>query len=228
MLPLIETWKSLFEWSSVGLLALTFVAGAGTLITTQIINRRQAAVILDLEKSAADAKAVQQKVEIELAKAKTKQAEAEKALLELQNLIREPRALNIEHAAQLLENAIQTESMASQGTGVGTVDEISFVLNNQEAGNLARPIGDLLRQHGWDVPAQPFPAISDPPPAPGIFITVHGETRGRVTNAEYLSGPEGTLFRVLEYALHGNPALLMTSEPNKAPDTIGIFIGPKY
>ncbi len=87
MLPLIETWKSLFEWSSVGLLALTFVAGAGTLITTQIINRRQAAVILDLEKSAADAKAVQQKVEIELAKAKTKQAEAEKALLELQNLI---------------------------------------------------------------------------------------------------------------------------------------------
>jgi hypothetical protein len=37
LLSSVESWNSLFEWGSVGLVALTFVAGAGTLITSRIV-----------------------------------------------------------------------------------------------------------------------------------------------------------------------------------------------
>src|SRR5207245_858614 len=57
LLSSVETLNSFFEWSSVGLLALTFIAGAGTVITSRIVNRRQASTILALQKSASDAKA---------------------------------------------------------------------------------------------------------------------------------------------------------------------------
>ena len=86
----VESLKSFFEWSSVGLLALTFVAGAGVVITSRIVNKRQEETIIGLQKSASDAKTAQQQVEISLADAKTKQADAEKELLALkQRVMRE-------------------------------------------------------------------------------------------------------------------------------------------
>ena len=48
LLVSVESFHSLFEWSSVLLLALTFVAAAGTVITSRIINQKQAEKILSL------------------------------------------------------------------------------------------------------------------------------------------------------------------------------------
>src|SRR5438105_1141197 len=90
LLSSVESLKSFFEWSSVGLLALTFIAGAGVVITSRIVNKRQEETIIELQKSASDAKSAQQQVEISLADSKTKQAEAEKELLALkQRVMRE-------------------------------------------------------------------------------------------------------------------------------------------
>lgn len=103
----VESWKSLCDIAAVILLGLTFVAGAGVLISGNIINSRQSTKLqqfdLDLaaakikastadsrvaglEKDAADAKA-------EMAKQQTRAAIAEKSLLELQRQA-EPRRLS--------------------------------------------------------------------------------------------------------------------------------------
>ena len=73
----IESLNSFFEWASVGLVALTFVAGAGTVITSRIVRDRQAEKIKRLGKDVAEAQTAQKRVETELATAKAKQAEAE-------------------------------------------------------------------------------------------------------------------------------------------------------
>ena len=75
LLSSVESWNAFFEWASVVLVAFTVVAGAGTVITSRAVNKRQAQTILDLQKAASNAKASQQRVEIDLSKALTKQAE---------------------------------------------------------------------------------------------------------------------------------------------------------
>lgn len=118
----IETLKSGFDIATVVLLFLTFLAGAGVLITGNIINGRQAsklqqfdldlaaatteqdkqreraatadARVAGLEKDAADAKA-------EMAKQQTRAALAEKNLLELQGQV-EPRRLTESQKAELV------------------------------------------------------------------------------------------------------------------------------
>jgi hypothetical protein len=103
----VEVLKSIFDIAAVVLLFLTFLAGAGVLITGNVINDRQTrqlqqldlditkaktelgkqqeraanadAHVAVLEKDASDAKATQQQVEAELAKQKERTASAEKA-----------------------------------------------------------------------------------------------------------------------------------------------------
>lgn len=52
----LESWKSFFEFSSVILLFLTFVFGAGVVFTASKINARQKLELLRMEKDLADAK----------------------------------------------------------------------------------------------------------------------------------------------------------------------------
>ncbi|MGA3082880.1 MAG: hypothetical protein ABSD44_16130 [Terracidiphilus sp.] len=102
-----EALKSIFDIATVVLLFLAFLAGAGVLVTGNVINARQArqlqqfdlditkaktdlgkeqeraanadALVAGLAKDASDAKAAQQRVETELAKQKERTASAEKA-----------------------------------------------------------------------------------------------------------------------------------------------------
>lgn len=108
----LESWKSFFEIGGVILLFLTFIFGAGVVFTTNKLNERQAeqlrvfdrnltdaktdlgeqqeraakadSKVAALQNDAANAKAAQLRVEIDLAKQREKTAGAEKALLELQ------------------------------------------------------------------------------------------------------------------------------------------------
>jgi hypothetical protein len=103
----LESWKTAFEIAGVILLGLTFLSGAGVLITSNRLNARQAerlrqfdkdltgaktelgqqqeraakesGKVAGLQKDAADAKTAQQRVETELAKQRERTANAEKA-----------------------------------------------------------------------------------------------------------------------------------------------------
>ena len=103
----LEYWKTAFEITGVILLGLTFLSGAGVLITSNRLNARQAerlrqfdkdlteaktelgkqqeraakesGKVAGLQKDAADARTAQQRVETELAKQKERTASAEKA-----------------------------------------------------------------------------------------------------------------------------------------------------
>src|ERR1700722_10507597 len=103
----LEFWKTVFEYGGIILLFLTFLFGAGAVITTRVLNDRQAealkqfdsklteahtdlekqkeraaladAKVAGLEKAASDAKADQQKVQTELSHAQEDAANARKA-----------------------------------------------------------------------------------------------------------------------------------------------------
>src|SRR6266478_4274798 len=112
----LEAWKTIFEIGGVILLFLTFVFGAGALFTSTRINARQASELREfnnkladaqtglskqqertanaegrvagLEKTAADAKTAQQKVETELARQQERAALAERALLQMKESLK--------------------------------------------------------------------------------------------------------------------------------------------
>jgi hypothetical protein len=73
----------LLQTVSLVLVGLTVVVGGLAIIAGKAANRRQATIILELQKSASDAKAAQQRVETDLSNAKTRQAEAESKLEEV-------------------------------------------------------------------------------------------------------------------------------------------------
>ncbi|MGA3076506.1 MAG: hypothetical protein ABSG56_22795 [Bryobacteraceae bacterium] len=53
----IESLKSLFDWAAVALILLTFVVGAGALITGNVISARQEAKLKQFDKDLTDARA---------------------------------------------------------------------------------------------------------------------------------------------------------------------------
>ena len=71
----VEFWNSVFQWGSVGLLALTFFCGAGALWTGNRINARQTARILVLETDLTNAKTLLSAQEERTAKAELQLAE---------------------------------------------------------------------------------------------------------------------------------------------------------
>jgi|SRR5438067_2482315 len=159
ILSSLESLNSLFEWSSVLLLGLTFIAGAGTIVTSRILNQRQSKTILRLETAASQARTAQQRVQIELgetqkevAGAKTKQAEAERQLINIQERFR-PRMLARSKFIEALQNAPR-----------GKV-EISVITGDPESFAFADSIWAALRDAGFDVGNQvtPFMIFGETP-----------------------------------------------------------------
>src|ERR1700689_3233953 len=69
-----EGWKTIFDWSAVVLLFLTFVSGFGALITGNIINKRQDEHLRQFDKDLTEAKT-------ELGRQQERAAKAEMELL---------------------------------------------------------------------------------------------------------------------------------------------------
>ena len=163
----VELWKSLFDWAAVVLVGLTFIAGAGALITGSILSVRQDqqlrqfnsdltraksdlatqqeraatadARVAELEKEASGAKAAQQQVEIELATQKTRAADAERSLLELQEKLRY-RGVSDEQRDAFLK--------ATSGATKGEV-EITALSGDPESIAYAESLRKLLIKGGW-------------------------------------------------------------------------------
>jgi len=61
----VELWKSIFDWAAVIMAALTFVAGAGALITGNILSDRQDEQLKQFNKDLTDARERSAKLEVE-------------------------------------------------------------------------------------------------------------------------------------------------------------------
>ncbi len=104
--------------------------------------------VAEAQRDAADAKAAQQRVEVELAKVGIKlagqqerAAQAERSLLELQEKLR-PRTLSSEQRAKLID--------ALSRIPKGPV-EFLHVEGDHEAFDFAEQVRDVLQKAGWDV-----------------------------------------------------------------------------
>jgi hypothetical protein len=95
-----------------------------------------------LQRSASDAKAAQQKVEIDLAKQQEKTTIAERSLLELQRRMG-PRRISAEQRARLL---------GILKTGPKGKVSISCVSGDSEGQTFANEIAELLIASGWQIP----------------------------------------------------------------------------
>jgi hypothetical protein len=86
----VEFWKAIFDWCSVVLVGLTFIAGAGALITGKVLSNRQDAAL--------------KRIELDLAAANERAAQADLRRVELENriaLIFGPRHLTPEQATRI-------------------------------------------------------------------------------------------------------------------------------
>lgn len=152
----IEVLKSIFDIATVVLLFLTFLAGAGVLITGNIINDRQATQLQTFDSGltaaktelgkqqerAANADAAQKKVEIELSEQRQKTAEAELNLLELQGKL---------NWRTISETQRKNFLKAANGKRKGIVNIIT-IGSDAEARSYAENLRKLLKAGGWDSP----------------------------------------------------------------------------
>jgi hypothetical protein len=165
----------------------------------------------------ADSKTMQERVETDLAKAKEAQAVAEKSLLELQKLIREPRTVDWKKGNEIL------------AAGPKGKVEILFADGNQEAFNLAFTIHGLLTSNGWEASIPEW--ASGGIPATGIIIELGGGGWTAPLNGKPLDGlpePAKTLQKALFESVEGNPGVKVLANQQLPPGALEIMIGPKY
>lgn len=145
----VEFWKSLFDGFAVVLLFLTFVAGAGALITGRIINQRQEATLRQFDADLTKART-------DLASQQERAAQAEKQLLDVAQR-QAPRFVPSHALSAMLK-----------GKASGTV-RIMYQPNDPEAYWYAFSLMGELHDGGWIVPSLPEPIPSDlMPRTPGF------------------------------------------------------------
>jgi hypothetical protein len=192
------TWENVY-WLS----QLLLVAFAGlALVSGRIVNNRQAAQSLTLQ--------------TELATARRKQAEAERSLLELQQLVREPRTIDEQRAHEILD------------WGEKASVEIFFSMIGDEPSKFAEKLGQTLDSHGWRI-------LSAQPVIPGtrktgILITGYGDSTGTFIGRDWSGVPEPakTLHRLLVEAVVGNEIVETRIAPDKPKDRLAVTIAAKY
>lgn len=148
-----ELWKSIFDWSTVVLAALTFVALGGAVITGNILNSHQEKELALLKKNAGEAVEKAGKVEnanltlrgqvatleTEAAKQQERAAKAEKALLDVQRTLAD-RQLSDEQVERIVQ-ALRPFSGQEYG--------VTPYWDSKESSNIAERINQTLQKAGW-------------------------------------------------------------------------------
>jgi hypothetical protein len=204
-----RTHKTWFIVYVVWIVVAALASAALTFMLWRSGNRQQDAVI-------EETKTEQKRLDIDLANAKKAQAVAEKSLLELQRLIKEPRTIDRKRADEILDWGQK-----------GSVS-IFFSMLGDEPGNLARQLAEILYTHGWQI-QEVTPAIV-PAERPGVVIRVYGDTKGIIVATNWTDAPEPakTLHRLLAEALVGNPMVETRVSSDRAKDRLEVTIGGKY
>ena len=159
----VESLKSFFDIAAVVLLFLTFLAGAGVLITGNVINERQAKQLRqfdgDMTKAKTELGKQQERAanadarvagletdvanaETEMAKQQTRAAIAEKSLLQLQERVK-PRRLTDKEALAFVESL--------RAVPAGTIDFGYTSGGGDEGFNFAKQLLALFKEAGWTV-----------------------------------------------------------------------------
>jgi septal ring factor EnvC (AmiA/AmiB activator) len=156
----VEGWKTLFDWFTVILLFLTFAAGAGVLITGNIINKRQEGQLRQFDKDLTGAKTelgkqqeraanadarvagLEQDVanaKTEMARQQTRAANAEKNLLELQQTLAD-RTLSDEQVESIVGELKEFSGQEYQ---------VVAYWDSKESMNIANRISQALQLAKW-------------------------------------------------------------------------------
>jgi hypothetical protein len=128
----LETWKSLFEWGGVVLLALTFCFGAGALIVNSRIGELQSEKLRQFDKELTAAKT-------DLETQQERAAKAERQLFELQDKAR---------ARHMSEDQIVAIERALRGLPVHEVD-IYVVIGTWDGTTFGLELASALNRAGW-------------------------------------------------------------------------------
>jgi hypothetical protein len=138
-----EVWKSIFDWATVILIALTVLSGAGALVTGDIIAQRQEARLRQFDKDLTDARTElgkqQEKaatVETTLAEQKERTALAEKAAsdaaLDLARL-KQPRILKNEQRERIVSKVSRFPGTEFDVAASNSSEPLNLVMQIEES-----------------------------------------------------------------------------------------------
>ena len=150
----VEAWKVVFDWSTVILLFITFVVGAGALLAGRIVNKRQAAELRKFEKDLADSRT-------ELKRQEARAAEAELKLHE-----------ELQHSANRDLSIADQQAISKALMGFGRQRaRIEIFPVNFETRSVADQIWGILLSAKWDV--EPPKQLSSSPNfmVQGVYIS---------------------------------------------------------
>jgi len=152
-----ELWKSAFDWASVVLIALTFVSGAGALITGGIIGKRQEAKLREFDRDLTEAKT-------QLGKQQERAAMAERELLQLRQSLKD-RSISLDQRQKLI-NSLKNAPR-------GPV-EIWWLTGESDSYSLALQIQATFEAAGW---AKPPERLAVGGSGVGLFIAMHDTSK---------------------------------------------------
>ncbi len=152
----VESLKEFFDIATVVLLFLTFLAGAGVLLTGNIINKRQASQLRQFDQNLTAAKS-------ELATQQERAATAEAAIASAQaeaakanKLAEDERTERVKLQERLAWRTISPADIARIGSKLSTHRGIRVGLGtlagNEEAVSFSEDIAEIVRTAGWSSP----------------------------------------------------------------------------
>jgi len=245
----VESWKSIFDLATVALLFLTFAAGAGVLITGNIINSRQKQQLqtFDSDLTAAKSGLAKQQERAAKAEAQIASAQADAAEANLQIAKANERTAGLEvQAAQLrvqlsaqqrrsnvlLDQPIRSRFVAHIASFKGQRFDISACgLKESEIAYFSMSMWSTLEGAGWTVGAND---TKSPSCHPGVLVVVDPNASQRTRDAAHI-----LLLALVEAGLAPNNSIVSEIPPPPAnadapgtwylhsshPDSLVILIG---
>jgi len=156
----LESWNTVLQFASAVLLGLTFAVGAGAILTSHILGKRQSERISTAADTAAAANERSAKLELEAAVQREKAAQAELELAQLKEQ-QKGRHLTTEQRQQIVA--------ALKKAGKGPI-EVVFSNGDGEARAFAQELHSVLVEAGWPVAPN---LTGDLITGVGVFIVVN-------------------------------------------------------
>lgn len=160
----VEGWYAIFQTLSVIFVMLTVGTGAGTIITGYITHRRQTKAVAEANTKASEAGQEAAKLQVRVAEAEGKRAEAERALLELQENLA-PRVITAEQRQRFL--------FLMEPLPKGKL-EMRFTAGNKESNQFASLLADMFAESGFEV-LKPAVGVNSSNGISGIGLRIKDE-----------------------------------------------------
>jgi hypothetical protein len=222
-----ETLLHIFEGLSIGAGVLTVAALIGIAVTSRTLSRQNKTAFEELKGSvakqqedASNAKAAQQRVEIDLATARTKQTEAELLLLKLQRFVREPRRVDAVKATALLANRPK-----------GTV-EIEYLKDVPEIERLVNEMQKYLADNAWKVSIKPVGTEKIRHAGIGMISGSKSRYEGMTVDDQsgrpkFFEEPGQTLWSFIDGCIEGTSEGWSMTNEQLPKDASVLLVGPK-